>query len=184
MIGREIDTVSTARLVGRRPEPGDADAYVRIYGDSRTPEEWWPSSLRSPDHARATLAKFIDHWQRWGFGLWTVLLPDGEIVGHAGAQHSTVAGRREVELGWFIHPDHWRQGYATEMAREAVRVAFDVLELEDVVAFTVDRNAASRAVMEKLGMRYERDIEHAGLPHVLYRLSRGASQPVAGETPA
>jgi hypothetical protein len=29
-----------------------------------------------------------------------------------------------------------------------------------------------RAVMEKLGMRYERDVEHAGLPHVLYRLTR------------
>jgi RimJ/RimL family protein N-acetyltransferase len=182
MSGGEIDIVNTARLVGRRPEPDDADAYVRIYGDSRTPEEWWPSSLRSPDHARATLEKFIHHWQRWGFGLWTVLLPDGEIIGHAGAQHTTVDGRSEVELGWFIHPGHWRQGYATEMAREGVRVAFDVLGLDDVVAFTVDRNAASRAVMEKLGMTYERDIEHAGLPHVLYRLSRGASQPVAGET--
>ena len=59
------------------------------------------------------------------------------------------------------------------MAREAVRVAFEVLELDDVIAFTVDRNAASRAVMEKLGMTYERDIEHVGLPHVLYRLARG-----------
>jgi [ribosomal protein S5]-alanine N-acetyltransferase len=186
MSGRGIDIVTTARLVGRRPEPGDADAYVRMYGDPRTPEEWWPSNLRSPDHARATLAKFIDHWQRWGFGLWTVLLPDGEVVGHAGAQYTTVDGRRQVELGWFIDPGHWRQGYATEMAREAVRVAFDVLGLDDVVAFTVDRNAASRAVMEKLGMTYVRDIEHAGLPHVLYRLGRGVSQPVAGagETPA
>ena len=173
MSGKEIDRVTTARLVGRRPEPGDADAYVRFYGDPRIPEEAWPAGMRTPDHARANLAKFIDHWQRWGFGLWTVLLPGGEIIGHAGAQHTTVDGSREVELGWFIHPDHWNRGYATEMAREAVRVAFDVLALDDVVAFTVDRNAASRAVMEKLGMTYERDIEHAGLPHVLYRLTPG-----------
>ena len=34
-----VDHVTTARLVGRRPEPGDADAYVRFYGDPRTPEE-------------------------------------------------------------------------------------------------------------------------------------------------
>ena len=171
---RKIDTevVRTARLIGRRPEPGDGDAYVRIYGDPRTPEELWPASLRTPDHARATLDKFIAHWERWGFGLWTVTLPDGEIIGQAGAQHTTVAGRHEVELGWFIDPDHWNQGYATEMAREAVRVAFDELGLDNVVSFTVDRNAPSRAVMEKLGMTYERDIEHSGLPHVLYRLSR------------
>ena len=177
MARAEVDRVKTERLVGRRPEPGDADAYVRIYGDSRVQEELWPASLRTADHARATLTKFIDHWQRWGFGLWTVLLPDGEIIGQAGAQHATVEDRPEVELGWFIDPDHWNQGYATEMAREAVRVAFDVLELDNLVSFTVEGNAASRAVMEKLGMTYERHIEHAGLPHVLYRLRRGGAQP-------
>jgi [ribosomal protein S5]-alanine N-acetyltransferase len=164
------DLLKTARLVGRRPEPGDADAYVRFYGDPRTPEELWPSDLRTPDHARATLQEFIEHWQRWGFGVWTVLLPDGEIIGHAGVQHTTIEDSPEVEVLWFIHPDHSNRGYATEMAHEAVRVAFTVLELDDVVAFTVQGNAASRAVMEKLGMRYERELEHVGLPHVLYRL--------------
>ena len=169
---RVIDSVTTGRLVGRRPEPGDADAYVRFYGDPRTPEELWPSHLRTPDHARATLEKSIEHWQRWGFGVWTVLLPGGEIIGRAGIQHTTIGDQREVELLWFIHPDHWNRGYATEMAREAVRVAFDVLELDDVISFTVHSNGASRAVMEKLGMTYQRDIEHVGLPHVLYRLAR------------
>lgn len=164
--------VTTARLVGRRPEPGDADAYVRFYGDPRIPEALWPSGLRTADHARATLGEFIEHWERWGYGVWTVLLREGEIIGHAGVQHTTIRETPEVEVLWFIHPDHWNRGYATEMAREAVRVAFGVLELDDLVSFTVDRNAASRAVMEKLGMTYERDIEHAGLPHVLYRLKR------------
>ena len=117
------------------------------------------------------LAKHIAHWERWGFGAWTVVLPGGEAIGHAGVQHTTVGGRSEVELMWFIHPDHWNRGYATELAREAVRVAFEVLELDDVVAFTVRGNAASRRVMEKLGMTYERDVEHAGPPHVLYRLT-------------
>jgi Acetyltransferase (GNAT) domain len=80
-------------------------------------------------------------------------------------QHTTIGDRPEVELLWFIQPDYWNRGYATEMAREAVRVAFDVLELADVISFTVDGNAASRAVMDKLGMTYERDIEHVGLAH-------------------
>ena len=73
---------------------------------------------------------------------------------------------------WFMHPDHWRHGYSTEIAREAVRVAFEVLELDDVVAFTTTGNVASRTVMDKLGMAYEADIEHVGMPHVLYRLKR------------
>ena len=156
--------------MGRRPERGDADAYVRFYGDPRVPEELWPAALRTPDHARAVLEEHIHHWERWGWGVWTVVL-DGEVIGQAGVQHTTIEGRPEVEVLWFIHPDHWNRGYATEIAREAVRVAFDELGLKDLVSYTVPANAASRAVMEKLGMAYERDIENAGLPHVLYRLS-------------
>ena len=44
--------------------------------------------------------------------------------------------------------------------------------MKSVVAFTLPDNTASRRVMEKLGMTYERDIVHADLPHVLYRSTR------------
>jgi ribosomal-protein-alanine N-acetyltransferase len=167
-----IDRVATARLVGRRPEKGDAIAYVRTFTDPRTPEEVWPSDLRTADRAREVLDAFIAHWDRWGFGPWTVLAGD-EVIGWAGVRHTEIDGRPEIELLWFVHPDHWNRGYATEMAREAVRVAFEVLELDAVVAITVPANAASRAVMAKLGLRHERDVVHAGMPHVFLRLARG-----------
>jgi RimJ/RimL family protein N-acetyltransferase len=69
-------------------------------------------------------------------------------------------------------PDFWGRGLATELARESVRVGFGVLGVADLVCFTLPTNARSRRVMEKAGFRYERDVEHAGLPHVLYRLRR------------
>jgi ribosomal-protein-alanine N-acetyltransferase len=155
--GLGVDRVATARLVGRRPEEGDADAWVRWYTDPRIDEAAWPADLRTADDARRVLADVLRHWERWGFGLWTVLA-GGAPVGKAGVQHTTVAGRPEVELAWFFDADVWGQGYATEIAREAVRVTFQVLELDDVVAFTTPANAASQAVMRKLGMTYEADI--------------------------
>jgi len=166
-----IDRVATARLAGRRPEPGDAAAFARIFTDGRVAEEAWPEHLRTTDRAGMLLADVIAHWERWGFGPWTVLL-DGAVIGYDGLRHADVGGRPEVELMWFFDPDHWGRGYATEMAREAVRVAFEVLEIDEVVAQTVDVNRASRAVMERLGMAHERDVTHAGLPHVVYRLTR------------
>jgi RimJ/RimL family protein N-acetyltransferase len=166
-----VDRVTTGHLVGRRPEPGDAITYARIFTDDRVAEEAWPEHLRTADRADMLLDDFLRHWERWGFGPWTVLLGDTPI-GYAGLRHADVGGRPEVELVWFLDADHWGHGYATEMAREAVHVAFDVLELDAVVAQTVDVNHASRAVMEKLGMAYERGTVHAGLAHVLYRRSR------------
>jgi ribosomal-protein-alanine N-acetyltransferase len=166
-----VDRVTTARLTGRRPEPGDAATYARFFTDARVAEEAWPEHLRTADRAYVLLDGLLIHWERWGFGPWTILL-DTTPIGYAGLRHADVGGRPEVELMWFLDADHTGHGYATEMAREAVRVAFDVLELDAVVAQTVDVNYASRAVMEKLGMTYERDVVHAGLAHVLYRRSR------------
>jgi hypothetical protein len=42
----------------------------------------------------------------------------------------------------------------------------------NLVAYTRADNAASRRVMDKLGLTYEREFEHAGYPHVLYRTIR------------
>ena len=97
-----------------------------------------------------------------------------EIVGRVGLDHTTVNGRHEIEVAWFIDPDAWGRGYATEMAEEAMRAAFTTLDLDSVVSYTTPANAASQAVMRKLGMTYEADIEHAGMPHVLYRIERVA----------
>jgi ribosomal-protein-alanine N-acetyltransferase len=169
-----IDRVATPRLAGRRPEPGDLEAYQRIWTDARIDEAVWPEALRTADRAEMFLRDAIAHWERWGFGPWTMLLA-GEPIGYAGLRHDEVAGRPEVEAMWFVDPDHWGHGYATELTREAVRVAFAVLELDSVVAQTVAGNVASRAVMEKLGFAYEGDTVHAGLPHVLYRLDRAVS---------
>lgn len=171
--GLGVDRVTTARLVGRRPEDGDLEAFTRWFVDPRIDEAAWPAAMRTPEHAREVLAEVQRHWERWGFGHWIVEAA-GTPVGKAGLNHTTVAGRPEVELAWFFDADTWGQGYATEIAREAVRVAFEVLELDDVVAFTTPANAASQGVMRKLGMTYEGDIEHAGLPHVLFRLHRPA----------
>ena len=66
---------------------------------------------------------------------------------------------------------HWNQGFATEMAEASLRVGFDALGLADVSSWTLPINLASQRVMQKLGLRYERDFQFAGLPHRYYRLS-------------
>jgi len=71
------------------------------------------------------------HWDRWEFGPWTVLERGSErIVGRVGLEYTTKFGHPEVEVEWFIDPDAWGRGYATEMAAEAVRAAFTTLGLD------------------------------------------------------
>jgi ribosomal-protein-alanine N-acetyltransferase len=168
-----LSSVTTERLFGRRPEPGDLEDYVRIFTDPRVDEDLWPADLRTSDKVAAILKGSIEHWDRWEFGPWTVLERGTErIVGRVGLEYTTKFGHPEVEVEWFIDPDAWGRGYATEMAQEAVRAAFTTLGLDELISYTTPDNTASRSVMEKLGMTYERDVENAGMPHVLYRLAR------------
>jgi ribosomal-protein-alanine N-acetyltransferase len=169
--GRELDRIATARLSARRPEPGDLGHWQRWYTDARIDEQAWPAHLRTADQAEVALADAMAHWQRWGFGPWTVL-ERGEPIGRVGLRHTRLAGRPEVELAWFLDPAVWGRGYATEVAERALTVAFDQLQLDDVVSLTTPANVASLAVMTRLGFVFEGEVEHAGLPHLLHRRHR------------
>jgi RimJ/RimL family protein N-acetyltransferase len=124
--------------------------------------EQWESYLR----------KDIAHWEVHDFGAWHAFeRSTDQLVGRIGSHITLVEGVVEVELAWAVHPDHWGQGYAPELAGPARDLVFS-RGVKSVVAFTLPDNTASRRVMEKLGMTYERDIVHADLPHVLYRSTR------------
>jgi RimJ/RimL family protein N-acetyltransferase len=64
-------------------------------------------------------------------------------------------------------------GVATEAGSAISDEAFDRLELESIVAVHHPENAASRRVIEKLGMAFERDVvARNGWLFRLYRLTR------------
>jgi RimJ/RimL family protein N-acetyltransferase len=170
----ELDRIVTERLVGERPRAENADELcaLMLHPDVlRT--TWYDPDPPTRSHIVVKLAGDIDHWDRYGFGPW--LLRDrfnAQLVGRGGLKHTTASGVDEVEIGWSIHPDRWGEGLATELARASVRAAFDVLGLDDVIAYTANDNVASWRVMEKAGMQYDREIVAVGLPHVLYRARR------------
>ncbi len=76
-----------------------------------------------------------------------------------------------MEVAYGLLPAFWRRGLATEMAAASVRAGFETLGLADLVCFTLITNRASQHVMQKVGFTFEREVEHAGLPHLLYRLT-------------
>jgi len=139
----------------------------------------WPGERGGPRtlaQVRAMMVRDADHWRRHRFGPWVLRdRATGEAVGRAGLQRTVILGRDQVELVWLIAASRWGEGLATEVARAAIEAAGDELALAELVATTLPDNAASRAVMERCGLRYEADVEHAGLPHVLYRRTKAES---------
>merc|ERR1711976_562238 len=70
-----------------------------------------------------------------------------------------------VEIGWRLGFEFWGHGYATEAAQATLKVGFDLLQLDQVIAFTALINQRSQAVMERLQMQRDREtFEHPAVP--------------------
>jgi ribosomal-protein-alanine N-acetyltransferase len=165
------ERLETARLLLTRPGDADLPDLTAMHTDPRVMATL--GGLRSAEEVQAMHGRLLAGWERDGFGWWVARhRPDHRFVGRGGLRPVQVGGRGEVEVGYGLAAEFWGRGLATELAREAVRVGFEVLSLPELVSFTLPTNARSRRVMERVGFCYERDFEHAGLPHVLYRLRR------------
>lgn len=91
-------------------------------------------------------------------------LPGGEWVREAyGVTEPFTAHANWVEIGWALRREFWGRGYASEIGRAGLDFAFDVLGVQAVVSCTIRHNARSRAVMERIGMRYAGEIRSQGL---------------------
>jgi [ribosomal protein S5]-alanine N-acetyltransferase len=165
-----IGAFETERLRAEPLDRSHLDLLAALHGDERVMATL--GGVGTEDDTREWLERNVEHWRRHGFGLFVFRdRATGSFVARAGIRRIEIGGREEVEVAYALVPERWGAGLATEIARALVAVAFERLELPDVVAYTLPTNVASRRVLEKAGLAYEGDVEHAGRTHVLYRRS-------------
>ncbi len=180
----------TARLLLRQWRESDRAPFADLNADPVVMEHF-PAPL-SREVSDALLDRCAAGLARDAYGLWALeVRQTGVLVGFVGLSHPAfeAAFTPCTEIGWRLARAGWGHGYATEAARAALAVAFDVLGEDEVVSFTFEGNRRSRAVMERLGMTRDpaEDFDHPRLPpgervrrHVLYRLGRAPGATSAG----
>jgi aminoglycoside 6'-N-acetyltransferase len=82
------------------------------------------------------------------------LRPAGQLIGDCAARPHA-GDPRQCEIGFTIAPGYQGRGYATEAARLLVGYLFGRRGKHRITASCDARNAASAAVLERLGMRRE-----------------------------
>jgi RimJ/RimL family protein N-acetyltransferase len=163
--------ILTDLLVVREFADGDAAELARAF---QSPEVlWWDPAPFTHERARAWIARARVGYARSGCGLYAVgLRDDGRLLGDCGLVVRTVEREELVEIGWHLERGAWGRGYATEAAR-AVLLHAESLGVRRVCSLIVPVNARSARVAEKLGMRVERQVVHAGMAHDLWALDVG-----------
>ena len=78
----------------------------------------------------------------------------------------------DIELGYFLKPSAWGQGYATEISQRMLQYAFQEAALNELVASVDANNIASRNVLEKSGFLYRGQTMCWGKESPIYKITR------------
>jgi RimJ/RimL family protein N-acetyltransferase len=153
----DFRSLAAARVELRRFQPADVDGFVAYRSSAGVARyQSWdaPFPLAAGERfIRQMIARHPDTAGEW-FQFAVVLRPTGELIGDCAARPDADDGR-QAEIGFTIAPEHQGHGYATEAVRSLLGYLFGSLGKHRVTACCDARNAASAAVLERLGMRRE-----------------------------
>ncbi len=167
-----ITTIQTPRLTIDRLAPGDREALAYLLQNEEIKKTYMIPDFRDTEELDRMLARFFalsaspEHLMR---GIYR----EGHLIGFVNDVELRDAC---IELGYVIHPEHWGNGYATEMLRVVTDALWD-RGFARVRAGAFAENPASLRVMEKCGMRRCAETEvisYRGADHtcIYYECSR------------
>jgi [ribosomal protein S5]-alanine N-acetyltransferase len=145
----------TQRLVLREYCACDLEAIAGMYGDAEF--QRFEGALMNRQEAQEALQKGLNWAQedpRMHYKFAIALPTEERMIGMVSLMPIN-PDIQEWEIGWGVRCEDWGRGYASEAAREMLRLAFEELNGRRVVAFCHAENLSSVRVMEKIGMQYE-----------------------------
>lgn len=114
----------------------------------------------SRDSTRKWIEVSLANYRERGWGCFAVAKkPEDAMIGFAGfARPPERPGI--IELIYAFGPEHWGRGYATEVAEAIVKFGFEKCGMTRIEATVDFANEASKRVLAKVGMEYERKEEN------------------------
>jgi RimJ/RimL family protein N-acetyltransferase len=167
--------IETKRLLLRKPRAEDAADLAVAYADSETMRFIGDGSTATLAEVEKGIDQWLERWESWGMSLCSLeRRDDGRVLGRAGFlrwdPETWEVGGDETELGWLLAPEYWGHGYATEAALALRDWAFGQRGLTRLISLIQHENLRSVRVAERIGERYERDVEVGGKPTRLYSI--------------
>ena len=146
-------TIETARLRLRPFVQDDLDALHRLWTDAEVRRYLWDDEVISKERAQVEIDHSLASFRNDGFGYWIVShAGEGVLIGFCGIR----AGGEDPEIVFGIAPGYWGKGFALEAVRAVLRYGFEK-NLSLIVGKADLPNLRSFRVMEKAGMRFQRD---------------------------
>lgn len=146
--------LETERLLLRELTDEDAESIFACFSDHDVTRYYGLEPLERLDQARKLIDFFAQNYvERRGIR-WGIERKGGGIIGTIGF-NAWVPKHKRAEIGYEIHPEHWRKGYASEAIAAIVAYGFDALDLMRIGAVVFTENDPSQKLLLKMGFQLE-----------------------------
>jgi [ribosomal protein S5]-alanine N-acetyltransferase len=150
----------------------DLDALAAIWSDPEV--TLFLPSRGAPiprDRTEQSLVSFIEHWQKRNYGIWAIVENvSSKMIGYCGLRYLNELD--EVEVLYGLGKTYWNRGIVTEAAKASISYGFNVAKLDKIIAMVLPENQASKRVIEKAGLNYEKQIHMFNLDGLYYSIIR------------
>lgn len=150
-------TLLTERLILIPLGAADLDEVAALYGDPEVMRHVG-SGIKSRAETADALADTERNWKKRGWGLWAIRnATTGGLVGEAGLQPIDDVDGATIDFGFTLGRRHWGRGIATEAGTAILADAWNRCDEHRIHAIAHADNAASLAVLKKLGFHHLRN---------------------------
>ncbi len=163
--------LETERLFLREMRRSDFASLCKILQDEDTMYAY--EGAFCDEEVREWMDRQISRYQKWGFGLWAVILKEtDEMIGQCGLTMQPWKGAEVLEIGYLFERLYWHHGYAIEAAKACKKYAFERLKADEVCSIIRDTNTASQNVAIRNGMirkdTWTKHYRGVDMPHYRY----------------
>jgi ribosomal-protein-alanine N-acetyltransferase len=160
----------TPRLLLREMTEADADHFVALGANPRVLRYIaGEPPVTTREEALTVLRERVFPQYARGLGrLACIEKRGGDFLGWCGLKHRPETD--EIDLGYRFLEAHWGRGYATEAAGVVCAFAREHLRGRRIVGTAMLENGASRRVLEKVGLVFEREVVEEGCTVAVYVL--------------
>ncbi len=149
----QMSTMQTERLVIRGTREEDGPLCLDIWLDEEMGRYMSDPPRDRADEDTLNFAKGIEEDDGW-YPMVVLHKETGEFVGTCSVVPEE-DGKR-WDLGYALHKRYWKQGYGTEMLRQLIEKGISE-GVQSFTAYVAQENAASNALLRKLGFRILRE---------------------------
>ncbi len=167
----DVWLLESERLVFRKFELDDLPLLIEQRSDPDMNRYLGGVKMQNSEALAKRIQFYMSCVEKFGFGMCAMFLKEtGEMIGAAGLQPLEDTG--EIEVGYSLIKEYWGRGLGTEAAIRWMNFGFETKGLERIVAVANVDNIASRRIMEKIGMKYEKTEPHYDIDCAFYAISK------------